>query len=83
MLAAFFLVALRSIQQQNVIHSFYWWAAGTSYAIAFADIAIVLSVVHMGWASALWIGTGGAIGVTFAMFFHKKFIQRKKPSRDS
>lgn len=74
-LAAFALVALRSIQQQNVIHRCFYWAAVTSFAIAFADIALILYVVKIGWPSALYIGTGGAFGVTFAMYFHKKYLQ--------
>lgn len=76
-LASFCLVALRAIQQQNVIHRYYWWAAGTSYAIAIADIALILYVVKTGWESAVWIGTGGALGVTFAMYVHQRFIVKK------
>jgi hypothetical protein len=75
-LAAFALVALRSLQQQNVIHRYYWWAAATSYVIAFADIALILFVVKTGWGSAVYIGTGGAIGVTFAMYVHRRFIHK-------
>ena len=74
--AAFCLVALRAIQQQNVVHCYYWWAAGTSYAIAFADIALILYVVKTGWEAAFWIGTGGALGVTFAMYVHRRFIKK-------
>ena len=76
--AAFCLVALRSIQQQNVIHRYFFWAAGTSYAIAFADIALILYVVKVGWSAAWWIGSGGALGVTFAMYVHKKYICKDK-----
>ena len=75
--AAFCVVALRAFQQQNVVHGYYKWAVLTSYALAFADIAIVLSVVASGWPVALWIGSGGALGVTFAMFMHKKFIHKE------
>jgi len=52
-LAAFCLVTLRVLQQQNVIHRLFVWGAVTSYAIAFADIALILYVVKIGWASAL------------------------------
>lgn len=75
--ASFCLIALRAIQQQNVIHRYYWWAAGTSYAIAVADIALILYVVKTGWDSVVWIGTGGALGVTFAMYFHQRYIKAK------
>ncbi len=75
--AAFALVTLRVLQQQNVICRYYWWAAFTSYAIAFAEIGLILFVVQSGWSSALYIGTGGAFGVTFAMYIHKRFLQKK------
>jgi len=76
-LAAFCLVTLRVLQQQNVIHRLFVWGAATSYAIAFADIALILYVVKIGWASALWIGTGGALGFTCALLLHEKFFQKK------
>lgn len=75
--AAFCVVALRAFQQQNVIHGHYKLAVITSYGLAFADIAIVLSVVAVGWPAAMWIGTGGAFGVTFAMYCHNRFIRKK------
>jgi hypothetical protein len=75
--AAFCVVALRAFQQQNVVHGYFKWAIATSYALAFADIAIVLAVVAAGWPAALWIGTGGALGVTFAMYCHNRFIRKK------
>jgi len=75
MLAAFFLVFLRAIQQQNVIHERYKTAAFTSYLMACADVAIVLVVVDKGFAVIPWIGTGGAIGVTLAMYSHKKWLR--------
>ncbi|RLA58426.1 MAG: hypothetical protein DRQ89_15370 [Epsilonproteobacteria bacterium] len=77
-LAAFCVVALRAFQQQNVVHGFYGLAVATSYGLAFADIAIVLYVVNTGWPAAIWIGTGGAFGVTFAMFMHSKFISKRR-----
>jgi len=75
--AAFCVVALRAFQQQNVVHGYFKWAVVTSYALAFADIAIVLAVVASGWPVAIYIGTGGAFGVTFAMFVHTKFIRKR------
>jgi len=77
-LAAFCVVALRAFQQQNVIHGLYGLAVATSYGLAFADIAIVLYVVNTGWPAAIWIGTGGAFGVTFAMFMHSRFIAKRR-----
>ena len=76
LIAAFCLVALRAIQQQNVMHRYYTWAAATSYLLAVADVALVLYVVQTGWNSVIWVGTGGALGVTFAMFFHNRYIKK-------
>jgi len=79
-LSAFILVALRAFQSQNVVHGYYWWAAVTSYALAFGEIALILYVVQQGWSSAIFVGTGGALGVTFAMFVHRRYIHNKSRS---
>lgn len=71
LIATALLVFLRAMQQQNVIHGHYVMAGVTSYLIAGAEIGVVLSIIHMGWAAVLWIGTGGAIGVTAAMATHR------------
>lgn len=75
MIAAFFLVFIRAIQQQNVIHGRYKSAAFTSYLMAFADVFIVLLVVDKGFPVIPWIGTGGALGVTLAMYTHKRWMR--------
>lgn len=71
-LATFALVFLRAIQQQNVIGGHYWMAAITPYAIAVAEVASVLLVVAKGWPAIPYVGTGGALGVTSAMYLHRK-----------
>ena len=76
LLATAALVFLRALQQQNVIHGHYAAAAVTSYAMAAADVAVVLSVVSHGWSAVPWLGTGGAIGVTAAMVVHRKLFRR-------
>ena len=73
LIATFALVFLRAIQQQNVIHGHYWSAAITPFAIAIAEVATVLWVVQVGWSSIPWVGTGGAIGVTSAMWVHRRW----------
>ena len=75
LIAAFFLVFIRAIQQQNVIHERYKSAALTSYLMACADVFIVLLVVDRGWPVIPWIGTGGALGVTLAMYSHKRWLR--------
>lgn len=74
LIATFGLVFMRAIQQQNVIHGNYLLASITPYAIAVFEVAVVLWVVDTGWSAVPWVGTGGAIGVTSAMFLHRKFI---------
>lgn len=70
------LVFMRGLQQQNVIHRFYWWAGFTSYAIAIGEVAIVFNVAQIGWPAIPWIGTGGAIGVTLSMYVHNRWIKK-------
>lgn len=75
LIASFSIVFLRALQQQNVIHGRYKSAALTSYLIAIAEVAVVLIVVKTGWPSVPWVGTGGAIGVTAAMWAHRKWFR--------
>jgi len=51
--------------------------------MAFAEVAVVLGVVNAGWGSVLWIGTGGAFGVSLSMFTHKRIVQCQKISQNS
>lgn len=74
-IASFCLVYLRAIQQQNVIHGHYLIAALTSFAMAGAEVAVVLAVISYTWAAVPWIGLGGAVGVTAAMASHR-YIRR-------
>ena len=76
MLATFALVFLRGLQQQNVIGGHIKSAAITSYLIAAADVYVVLGIVSAGLDAVLWIGTGGALGVTTAMIAHRKFWRK-------
>jgi hypothetical protein len=65
------LVFLRAIQQLNVVHHMYLYAAITSYLIAVAEVAVIIGIVGAGWPAVPWVGTGGAIGVVSAMAMHK------------
>ena len=67
------LVFLRAIQQQIVIGGHYLAADVTPFAIAAAEVASVLWVVSAGWVSIPYVGIGGAIGVTSAMWAHRRF----------
>ena len=77
LLATFGLVFMRGIQQQNVIHGNYVLASITPYAIAVFEVATVLWVVDTGWSAVPWVGTGGAMGVTAAMYLHRRYLKRE------
>lgn len=66
------LVFFRALQQQNVIRGNYLAAAVTPFAIAAGEVATVLIVVAGGWHSIPWVGAGGAIGATSAMWIHRR-----------
>jgi hypothetical protein len=70
------LVFLRGLQQQNVIHGHYIAAALMPFLIAAAEVASVLWVVNAGWMAVPWVGAGGAVGVTCAMYLHRSVIRR-------
>lgn len=79
MAATFALVFLRAIQQQNVIHGHFIAAALTPFAIACAEVASVVWVVQAGWPAVPWVGAGGALGVTSAMYLHRRIAKRIAP----
>jgi hypothetical protein len=78
--AAFVYVMLRAFQQRNVAFDSYGWIVPTSYCMAVVDIFLVASFAREGWSWALvfWYGTAGAAGSLCAMWFHKKYVMRKK-----
>jgi predicted MFS family arabinose efflux permease len=63
------------LQQQNVIRGNYLAAAITPFAIAAGEVATVLIVVSGGLQSIPWVGAGGAIGATSAMWIHRRFAR--------
>jgi len=73
-ISTMFMVFLRAIQQQNVIHGYYKWAAVTSYALAVAEVSVIYIVATVGYNSVIYVGTGGAIGVVLSMYVHRKWI---------
>jgi hypothetical protein len=69
------LVFFRALQSQNVIGGHYLAAALTSYAIAAGEIAVIGAIVISGWSAWAWIGAGGAIGATAAMWLHRRVFR--------
>lgn len=70
--ATLVFIALRSFQQLNVQHDRALWVVPTSFAMAFAEVLIVLNVVTSGsiW-SAVPMGCGAGLGCLIAMRLHK------------
>ena len=75
-IATFVLVFSRAIQQLNVVGGHYLAASITPFFIASGEVATVLFVVSSGWQSIPYIGLGGAIGATTAMYLHRKLIKK-------
>jgi len=77
-IATFWLVFMRGLQQQNVIHGNYKMAATMPFLIAIGEVASVLFVVNNGWASIPFVGAGGAFGIVLSMWTHRKFRRDKR-----
>lgn len=77
MIATFFLIFLKAIQQQNVVGGHYWPAFLTSYALALVEVLVIYWIAKTGLDAVLWVGTGAAFGCITAMFLHKKLIKVK------
>ena len=73
MIASFCLVFGKAYQQLNVAHSQYVSAAITSFGLAACEVTVLMLVIERGWPSVPWIGAGGAMGVTSAIYLHKRF----------
>lgn len=75
--AAFFLIFLRGLQQQNVVHGNYKLAVLTAFGLAVADVLVIFNASQYGLASIFPVGVGAACGVTLSMYIHKRFIHKK------
>jgi Na+/citrate or Na+/malate symporter len=71
--ASFCLVSLRAFQQLNVIHSKWLWVPFGSVGLAFAEVAVVINVVSIGYIAILFVAFGGVLGCWTSMYLHKKF----------
>lgn len=65
--STFMTVALLGFQSQAVIHGKYGLTAVTSFSIAFAQYFMIRGAAHNKWRAAIWMGLGGAAGITVAM----------------
>jgi len=76
-ISTFAAVFLLSFQQQNVVGGHFFYAAITSMLIAAAQFAMFKGVIASDLIGVLYMGTGGAVGVTLSMFVHRKVIKKK------
>lgn len=74
----FVTVGLKGLQHKNVIHNLYLNTFFTSYAMAFMDVLIIGLIAKSGWDIAFASGTGGALGMVSAMYFHNRFMKPKE-----
>ena len=74
LLATAAMVFFRAIQQQNVMGAHYVAAAVTPFGIAAAEVTMILYVVDIGWVAIPWMGAGGALGATAAMWMHRRIV---------
>jgi hypothetical protein len=66
-------------QHQNVIGGHYMQAAATTGVLAFGEVAVViLGALELGWLAILPIWAGGAIGITFSMYLHRRVNNKNK-----
>lgn len=70
--ATFLFVALKSWQQLNVVHARYAAIVPTSFAMAVAEVTVVVGVVQHGLAAALPMGVGGAVGCCLSVWLHRR-----------
>ena len=78
LLATYLLVFMRALQSQQVIAGHYFAAAITPYAIACGEVATVLWVVDTGWSAVPWVGTGGSLGATSAMWVFRRIKKARR-----
>lgn len=80
-------VFLKSFQHKNVIHTYYWWTAGTSLLMAVLDFKLVGMVseayAKQDWWVAACTGSGATIGMVTGMYIHARFVAKKEPAHAS
>lgn len=70
---SFVAVFMKGYQHQNVIGGNYWAAFCLSYLMAIGQVATLLLMVQVGWASVFPVGTGSALGLVLSMYLYRKW----------
>ena len=74
---SFVFVALKAVQQLNVMHDEVYWIAPVSALLAIAEVSLLLATVITGWWSWVPMCVGGSLGCLGAMAFHRRMRARK------
>ena len=71
--ASYLFIALKALQQRQVIHDDYLYIIPTSMAMAACEVFVVHNIAVQGWSFGLVfsIGIGSGLGCLSAMVFHK------------
>lgn len=80
-LAAFFasylFIALKALQQLQVVHGEYLRILPTSLAMAACEVFVISNVAATGWGWIVWpVGLGSGLGCMTAMWLHGKWRKR-------
>lgn len=72
--ATFIYVALRALQQLNVVHGHYWRILPVSIGMGIGDVLLVILIIK---SQTLWMGVAnglaGACGCYLAMYITRRF----------
>ena len=77
---SFFAVFILGFQSRNINSGEYKWAAACSILIGLSQAYIwrVITMDDAGWADWLIYSVMGGVGITSAMYVHRRFIQKEK-----
>lgn len=76
--SGFMVVFLKAIQQQNITGGHYAASFVTSFLIAAAEGGVIASIATQGFYTAIFVGTGGGLGVMLAIWSHGRIMQALK-----
>jgi hypothetical protein len=74
-IASFCFVALKTLQQRQVVHDQYLLILPTSLLIAVCEVYVIHNIAVQGWniPLVLAVGFGGGLGCLSAMLAHKRY----------
>lgn len=72
--ASYLFIALKALQQRQVVHDEYMMILPTSMAMAACEVFVVANIADLGWSIALVlaVGSGSGLGCLSAMVLHRR-----------